>query len=83
MKKSRKPSSKIKSQSKVKPQRLAKSYDIQVLPFHIGYPLTLHHISENKFCYFSCEDHMKKYIERCKLKPKDFKVTQTQPKKDD
>lgn len=56
---------------------------IEVPPLHISFPFTLHHKDENKLCYFSDEIHMKKYIERCKLKPNDFKVTKTKPRKSD
>lgn len=75
---------KRKAPAKVRPPKSATPLStIEVPPLHIGFPLTLFHKAEKKFCYFACEEHMKKYIERCKLTAKDFKVSRTQPKKDD
>lgn len=56
------------------------SVDIDVPPLHISFPITLHHKDENKLCFFRDEIDMKKYIERCKLKEKDYKVTPTTPR---
>lgn len=53
-----------------------------VAPLHISFPLTLHHKSENKLCFFRDEYHMMKYIERAKLQPKDYKVSKTQEKEE-
>lgn len=67
---------------KVQPPKVARapSTPIDVDPLHIGFPLTLHHKAENKLCFFRDEIHMKKYIDRCKLTSKDYKVTETKPK---
>lgn len=78
MKGKRKPRKRIQS-----PTSSPTPIDINIPPLHIGFPFTLHHKTENKLCYFSDEFHMKKYIERCKLKPDDYKVTKTKPKKTD
>lgn len=43
-------------------------------PLYIGFPFTLHHKSENKVCHFSDEYHLKKYIEKYKLKESDYKI---------
>jgi len=53
---------------------------IETPPLHIGFPITLHHKAENKLCYFRDKEHMMKYIERCKLTPKDVKITKTKPR---
>jgi hypothetical protein len=43
---------------------------------HVGFPWKLIHkdLKENKTCYFQCEEHMLKYIERYKIKKKDCKI---------
>ena len=70
--------SKRKAQpQKIRPPKQLPPNFLDVPPFHIGFPITLHHKSENKFCYFVDEFHLKKYMERCKLKPKDVEITQT------
>lgn len=56
------------------------SVNLEVPPLHISFPITLHHKTENKLCFFRDEIDMKKYIERCKLKETDYKVTQTTPR---
>jgi predicted amidophosphoribosyltransferase len=42
---------------------------------HSGFPYRLEHKEgkDNKICFFQCEQHMKKYIERHKFKKKDYK----------
>lgn len=70
------------SPKKVQPPKVARAsaVPIDVEPLHIGFPLTLHHKAENKLCFFRDEIHMQKYIDRCKLTSKDYKVTKTKPK---
>ena len=68
---------KRKATPTIRPPKQNLKQFLDVPPFHIGFPITLHHKSENKFCYFSDEFHLKKYMERCKLKPKDIEITQT------
>ena len=29
---------------------------------------------EKTICHFECEEHLQKYLDRCKLKPRDYKV---------
>jgi len=65
---------------KVQPPKRDSSTLLDVPPFHICFPITLHHKSENKFCYFADDFHLKKYLMRCNLKPKDVKITQTVPR---
>lgn len=40
------------------------------------FPIKLSHKEGKgtKVCYFSCDDHLKKYLERSKLKKKDYTV---------
>lgn len=76
MKKKRQPSKRIQAPK----QAALKSLDIDVPPLHISFPITLHHKSENKLCFFRDEIDMKKYIQRCKLKENDYKVTPTKPR---
>jgi len=69
---------------KIKP-KLTKAQLIDLLvvpPLHIGFPYTLHHKDgkDKKSCYFSCVEHMKKYIQKNKLKKVDCKVEQTKPR---
>jgi hypothetical protein len=54
--------------------------DITLPPFHITFPITLNHKTENKLCYFKDETDMNKYIQRCKLGKKEFTVSPTKPK---
>ena len=71
---------KRKAPQKVRPPKQASLSAINVPPFHITFSITLDHKSENKFCYFSDEFHLQKYMERCGLKIKDVKITKTKPK---
>jgi hypothetical protein len=73
---------KRKAPQKVRPPKQVAQFIPNVAPFHITFPITLHHKSENKFCYFSDEMHLQKYMERCGLKIKDVKITKTIPKVD-
>jgi hypothetical protein len=43
---------------------------------HPGFPYKLIHkdLKETRNCYFQCEEHMKKHIERYKLKKKDYTI---------
>ena len=65
------------SKKKTQPPKTISPNFLDVPPFHIGFPITLHHKLENKFCYFVDEFHLKKYMERCKLSTKDVEITQT------
>lgn len=62
---------------KIRPPKQSPLNFFDVLPFHISFPITLHHKSENKFCYFLDEFHLKKYMDRCNLKLKDVEISQT------
>lgn len=47
---------------------------------HFGFPVKIVHkdgkdLKDTKTCYFQCEAHAKKYIERAKLKKKDYTMT--------
>jgi hypothetical protein len=35
---------------------------------------------DEKVCYFQCQEHLDKYLNRSGLKPKDYKVSKTVPK---
>lgn len=74
---------KRKVTAKVKPPKTTSTPILDVPPLHISHPYTLYHKSEKKHCYFSHESHLKKYIERSKLKPKDFTVSRTKPKENE
>lgn len=71
---------KRKAVRKVQPPKVSRAPQVEAEPLHIGFPLTLHHKAENKLCFFRDEIHMQKYIDRCKLTSKDYKVTKTKPK---
>jgi hypothetical protein len=51
-------------------------------PFHEVFPYTLKHLKsdDKKVCYFQCEEHMKKYIERSNLNKKEYKIESTEPR---
>jgi hypothetical protein len=53
--------------------------------FHETFPITLKYLKcdEKKVCYFQCEEHMKTYIERSKLKKNQYKLEKTLPKEFD
>jgi len=75
---------KRKSKSKIiKTGGTASSIDMQVPPFHEFFPITLFYKEgkDKKYCYFVCEDHLKKYISRHNLKKGSFDVYDTEPKK--
>jgi hypothetical protein len=44
---------------------------------HPGFPYRLEHKEgkDNKICFFQCEEHMNKYLQRTKIKKKDYKVS--------
>ncbi len=47
---------------------------------HFGFPVKIVHkdgkdLKDTKTCYFQCEAHAKKYIERAKLKKKDYTMS--------
>ena len=50
--------------------------------FHETFPLTLRHLKskEKKVCYFQCEEHMDKYIQRSGMKKREYKIEDTKPK---
>jgi hypothetical protein len=78
MKKRRKVNTKIKSS----PATVRKDDDVYVPPFHECFPFTLHLLNdkEKRVCYFVCEEHMKSYIKRYKLKTKEIKIEGTTPR---
>jgi len=44
---------------------------------HSGFPVKVIHkdgkdLKDTKTCYFQCEEHAKKYIDRCKFKKKNY-----------
>ena len=71
---------KKKTTKRIRAPKVTKTVELSVAPFHITFPFTLFHKAEHKFCYFCDEFHMRKYIERYKLKPKDVTITQTTPR---
>lgn len=73
MPKKRKPSLQKKSESQT---------EHSVPDFHICFPYTLTHVEqkEKKTCWFSCSEHMDKYIKRYNLKKSDYTISETQPK---
>ena len=75
-------SRKRKSTKKVQPPKETNSSVIETAPFHLTFPITLIHKEGTsvKYCYFQVEEHLKKYLERLKLKPKDCKIEQTKPR---
>jgi hypothetical protein len=75
----KKPTTKVKPISKRKESLTKLVYEDVVISFKDTFPLTLN-LSEGKVCYFQCQEHLDKYIERNKLKPKDYKVSKTQEK---
>lgn len=56
--------------------------NIQDLPFHECFPITLSYKEgkNKKYCYFVCEDHLKKHLIRHKLKKGSFDVYETEPR---
>lgn len=47
---------------------------------HPGFPIKIVHkdgkdLKDKKTCYFQCEEHAKRYIERSKFKKKDYTIT--------
>ncbi|MFZ9740750.1 MAG: hypothetical protein ACO3CQ_02540 [Candidatus Nanopelagicaceae bacterium] len=72
---------------KVKPTKLVKRVEDELVftdPFHEVFPYTLKHLKDDKkVCYFQCEEHMKKYVERAKLNKKEYKVESTKPRNND
>lgn len=82
---------KQKKQTKVKPINQRKTslnklvFEEPVESFEIMFPLTLKHKDgkEDKVCYFQCQEHLDKYIERYKIKSKDYCISKTQPKAKD
>lgn len=41
---------------------------------HDMFPIRLEHKDEGKICWFQCENHLLKYIQRGNLNPKTYKV---------
>jgi hypothetical protein len=56
--------------------------DVMDIPFHIGFPVELHHLDngEKKTCWFKDMIDCKKYITRYKLKSNQFTIRKTNPK---
>lgn len=52
------------------------------LPFHLTFPVHLSYKDgkEKKECYFKDTIDMKKYVKRYGLKPKNYTVTDTEPR---
>lgn len=52
-------------------------------PFHLLFPVELHHTDkgEKKICWFKDDFDLKKYVVRYKLKPKEYTIQKTKPKK--
>jgi hypothetical protein len=47
---------------------------------HPGFPIKIVHndgknLKDKKTCYFQCESHAKKYIEKCNFKKKDYTIS--------
>jgi len=78
---------KNKKPVKVKPQSQRKTREetavIENPPFHEVFPVTLSYKEgkDEKICYFVCEDHLKKYLDRYKIKKGSYSVTKTKPRK--
>lgn len=72
---------KIRPTKKIQASKATKPTIIETEPLHIGFPITLHHKAENKLCFFRDEIHMKKYVDRCNLSSKDYKITRTAERK--
>jgi hypothetical protein len=76
-----------KNTSNIKVNPPSNSHSPQInendLPFHIMFPLELHHLDngEQKICWFKDEIDLKKYLIRYKLKPKEYKVQYTKQRK--
>jgi len=54
-----------------------------LIPFHLSFPFELHHVDrgDKKTCWFKDEIDLEKYVQRYKLKKKEFTVKQTEQKK--
>lgn len=79
------PKSRKTQTKKIKAPKLVRRVEEEfssTLPFHETFPFTLKHLDpkEKKVCYFQCKEHMDKYIERSKLKKKEYKIEETHPK---
>lgn len=72
---------------KAKPKKIKSggtplSIDMRVPTFHEFFPITLFYKEgkDKKYCYFVCDDHLKKYISRHNLKKGTFDVYDTEPR---
>lgn len=78
---------KKKKPVKVKPQSQRKTKEetvsLETPPFHEFFPITLSYKEgkESKVCYFVCQEHLKKYLDRYKIKKGSYSVTKTKPRK--
>ena len=78
---------KKKKTVKVKPQSQRKQREetvsLETPPFHEFFPITLSHKEgkDIKICYFVCQEHLKKYLERYKIKKGSYTTTKTKPRK--
>jgi hypothetical protein len=70
---------------KIKPPSNAQQAHYDVPPFHETFPLKLTHKEDlvEKYCYFTCEEHLQTYIKRSKLKKNQIKIEKTQPRPGD
>jgi hypothetical protein len=76
----RKKATKLKTKPISPPKKLGEDI-IFSEPFHEVFPYTLKHLKDDKkVCYFQCEEHMKKYVERAKLNKKEYKIESTEPR---
>lgn len=81
-----KKTSKPRTNRRVSPPKKVEYDAMAYMPetsFHEVFPLTLEHkdTTEFKICYFVCEEHMKKYIQRYNLKKGSYKFYETVPRK--
>ncbi len=75
----RKSPSSVKTKTKSSPK---KEDLLEIPPFHIMFPFTLHHKDGKvkKSCYFCSSEHMKSYITRYKIKKAECTIEKTQPR---
>ena len=50
--------------------------------FHEVFPLTLEYLEgkDKKVCFFQCQEHLDKYLNRYKLKKQNVSITRTEPR---
>jgi hypothetical protein len=71
-----------KRSTRVRPPKEVKQVDVVKIPFHESFPVHLRHKDESgyKDCYFKDSIDCEKYIDRYRLKPKNYKISITEPK---